>query len=86
MSTDTDSATRGSKHPVASKSGREAVLSPQSQLQFNAVQPNFYQEINSTSAPFQIRISLPAQEHESKVAVNGQSKVPDAAVDDDYDT
>nr|CAG4638821.1 EOG090X0H1B [Cyclestheria hislopi] len=80
LSTDTDSLPKGTKN-VATNNG-SAVTNPQSTFQFNAVQPNFYQEINNPQPAFQIQINLPANDV-SKVG-NGQNK--ESTYDDDYDT
>nr|CAG4650595.1 EOG090X0H1B [Sida crystallina] len=84
ISTDTDSLAKGSRRVPASKNGDVTqAANPQSTLQFNAVQPNFYQEINNTQAPFQIQINLPP--HDAAVG-NGQINKETTAEDDDYDT
>jgi len=82
LSTDTDSLPKGSKSAVANKNGDGRVANPQATIQFNAVQPNFYQEITNTSAPFQIQINIPP--HDPLVG-NGQSN-KESVEDDDYDT
>ena len=64
-------------------------------IQFNAVQPNFYQEISNngggTAQPFQIQITLPplptAVESTATGVGNGLNPPPSSAADDeDYDT
>ncbi len=64
-------------------------------FQFNAVQPNFYQEISNNGGgaaqPFQIQITLPplpaAVAGDSTVVGNGANPSASSAADDeDYDT
>nr|CAH0098800.1 unnamed protein product [Daphnia galeata] len=60
-STDTESLPKGSS---SSKNGRDIALATaqQASFQFNAVQPNFYQEIGGqNNSSFQIQINLPPQ-------------------------
>ena len=75
---------------VTNKNGDSGVpvANLQSSVQFNAVQPNFYQEINNAQVPFQIQIHLPPHETPAAVVANGVSQaVKEATVeDDDYDT
>ena len=92
-STDTDSLPKGSS---SSKNGRDIVpaTAQQAPFQFNAVQPNFYQEIGGSNSSFQIQINLPPQTapSESDKMSNGQQneEAPISAhpanEDDDYDT
>nr|CAG4648351.1 EOG090X0H1B [Moina brachiata]SVE93347.1 EOG090X0H1B [Moina brachiata] len=89
--TDTDSQSKGG--PVA-RNGQSSVAALQKATQFNAVQPNFYQEISAqNSAPFQIQINLPATGvSDDKAKADGDEKGPTPAAqvakleDDDYDT
>lgn len=88
--TDTDSQSKGG--PAARNGQSAAAL--QKATQFNAVQPNFYQEISAqSSAPFQIQINLPATgASDDKAKADGDEKGPTPAAqvakpeDDDYDT
>ncbi|XP_046459142.1 uncharacterized protein LOC124205699 [Daphnia pulex] len=60
-STDTESLPKGSS---SSKNGRDiaSATAQQASFQFNAVQPNFYQEIGGqNNSSFQIQINLPPQ-------------------------
>lgn len=93
-STDTDSLPKGSS---SSKNGRDTTptTAHQASVQFNAVQPNFYQEIGGQSnSSFQIQINLPPQTalSEGDKASNGQQSetAPPTAHptndDEDYDT
>ena len=79
ISTDTDSLPKGMKS-LPTNNGDAPVI-PQSTIQFNAVQPNFYQEINNTQPHLQIQITLPP--NDAQKAGNCQET---AADDDDYDT
>nr|SVE75478.1 EOG090X0H1B [Daphnia dolichocephala] len=94
-STDTESLPTGTS---PSKNGRDvaSATAQQASFQFNAVQPNFYQEIGGqTNSSFQIQINLPPETapSESDKIGNGQEKeVPPPTThhanndDDDYDT
>lgn len=93
-STDTESLPKGSS---SSKNGRDIALATaqQASFQFNAVQPNFYQEIGGqNNSSFQIQINLPPQTapSENDKMGNGQEKevalpiAHHANDDDDYDT
>lgn len=97
-STDTDSLPKQSSLSKNGKDATSATANPASSVQFNAVQPNFYQEIGGhNSSSFQIQINLPPQTAPSEEAdklSNGQSN-PTASLppathpnndDDDYDT
>lgn len=82
ISTDTDSLPKRMKN--APPNGDVTVdQSNESAIQFNAVQPNFYQEINNAQPHLQIQITLPS--NDAQKAGNGQNQ--DTTVDDDdYDT
>lgn len=93
-STDTDSLPKGSS---SSKNGRDIppATAHQASVQFNAVQPNFYQEIGGNNSSFQIQINLPPQTapSESDTMSNGQQSEEALHTahhanddDDDYDT
>nr|SVE76110.1 EOG090X0H1B [Daphnia hispanica] len=94
-STDTESLPKGSS---SSKNGRDiaSATAQQAAFQFNAVQPNFYQEIGGqNNSSYQIQINLPPETapSESDKISNGQEKevAPSTAHhanndDDDYDT
>ncbi|EFX72335.1 hypothetical protein DAPPUDRAFT_216125 [Daphnia pulex] len=93
-STDTESLPKGSS---SSKNGRDiaSATAQQASFQFNAVQPNFYQEIGGqNNSSFQIQINLPPQTapSENDKMGNGQEKevalptAHHANDDDDYDT
>lgn len=90
LSTDTDYVPKAAQGTVTNKNGDSGVpvANLQSSVQFNAVQPNFYQEINNAQVPFQIQIHLPPHETPAAVVANGVSQaVKEATVeDDDYDT
>jgi len=81
LSTDTDSLHKRMNQKNLAANGDASVDSPsESTIQFNAVQPNFYQEINNTQPHLQIQITLPsndAQNQDTNVANDD---------DDDYDT
>nr|CAG4642893.1 EOG090X0H1B [Evadne anonyx] len=86
MSTDTDSlpkprvknaAAVAAVGEAANGVSTEPSVNSESTIQFNAVQPNFYQEINSTQPHLQIQITLPS---------NDAQKPETNADDDDYDT
>lgn len=94
-SSDTESLPKG---PSSSKNGRDIALATahQAAFQFNAVQPNFYQEIGGqNNSSYQIQINLPPETapRESDKIGNGQEKEVAPATahhanndDDDYDT
>nr|SVE77335.1 EOG090X0H1B [Daphnia lumholtzi]SVE77955.1 EOG090X0H1B [Daphnia lumholtzi]SVE78584.1 EOG090X0H1B [Daphnia lumholtzi] len=94
-SSDTESLPKG---PSSSKNGRDIALATahQAAFQFNAVQPNFYQEIGGqNNSSYQIQINLPPETApcESDKIGNGQEKEVAPATahhanndDDDYDT
>lgn len=94
-SSDAESLPKGSS---PSKNGRDIVsaTAQQAAFQFNAVQPNFYQEIGGqNNSTYQIQINLPPETapSESDKIGNGQEKevAPSTAHhanndDDDYDT
>jgi len=84
MSTDTDSLPKprtknaaAALPPPAVTNGDAQSINSESTIQFNAVQPNFYQEINNTQPHLQIQITLPS---------NDAQKPETNADDDDYDT
>ena len=80
MSTDTDSIPKPRIKNVAASgaaNGDTQSVHPESTIQFNAVQPNFYQEINNPQPHLQIQITLPS---------NDAQKPETNADDDDYDT
>nr|CAG4648975.1 EOG090X0H1B [Polyphemus pediculus] len=81
LSTDTDSLPKGTKNAPAN--GNKAMTSPSS-VQFNAVQPNFYQEINNTQPHLQIQITIPPLDpHKVDNGLNPECPAND---DEDYDT